>query len=245
MKIVVLDVKPHGSYKSRPFGRTYRHRHQGEKISELRRTCSMLQLVVTADVVPRSLILFTLMMKAIRSSETLVGTRATRRHIPEDGIFRIHRRENIRYYTVPKIFSVSSCLTAGVSVRLSPGYIPTPKTSITGQSRYQNSAVCMFYGSVQVEGLRCNQTKRLQESEFVLNWNSPEDIMHDCWGRRGRKLLKSWDSPLCCFSYSSITPSFERLHTYPILVRWQEETILWVSKNFLFPLCCGCDEILK
>jgi hypothetical protein len=35
-----------------------------------------------------SLILFTVMMEAIRSSETLLLTRATRRHIPEDGILK-------------------------------------------------------------------------------------------------------------------------------------------------------------
>jgi hypothetical protein len=47
---------------------------------------SVLQLLVTANVVPSTLNLFTLMMVAIRSSETLFLTRATRRHIPEDGI---------------------------------------------------------------------------------------------------------------------------------------------------------------
>jgi hypothetical protein len=47
---------------------------------------SMLQLLVTANAVPSSPILVTLMMVAIRSSETSVLTRATLRNIPEDGI---------------------------------------------------------------------------------------------------------------------------------------------------------------
>jgi hypothetical protein len=45
----------------------------------------VLQLLVTANVLS-SLILVTVMMEAIRSSETYVLTRTTRRHIPEDGI---------------------------------------------------------------------------------------------------------------------------------------------------------------
>jgi hypothetical protein len=38
------------------------------------------------------------MMEAIRSSETLVLTTATRRHIQEDGIPYSHRRENLKFY---------------------------------------------------------------------------------------------------------------------------------------------------
>jgi hypothetical protein len=46
----------------------------------------VLRLLVTANVVPSSLILVTLMMEAIPSSETSVLPRGTRRNIPEDGI---------------------------------------------------------------------------------------------------------------------------------------------------------------
>jgi hypothetical protein len=46
----------------------------------------VLQLLVTAYIAPRSLILSNLMMDALRSSETSVLTTAKRRHIPEDGI---------------------------------------------------------------------------------------------------------------------------------------------------------------
>jgi hypothetical protein len=45
--------------------------------------------LVSANVVPSSLILVVLLMAAIGSSETLVLIRATRCHIREDGILRL------------------------------------------------------------------------------------------------------------------------------------------------------------
>jgi hypothetical protein len=60
----------------------------------------MFRLIVTAIVVPNSQILVTLMMEAIRSSETPVRTRATRLNFTDDGIPHSHRRENLKSYVI-------------------------------------------------------------------------------------------------------------------------------------------------
>jgi hypothetical protein len=50
---------------------------------------SVLRLLVIANVVPSSPNLVTLVIEAIRSSETSALRRATRHHIPEDGILHV------------------------------------------------------------------------------------------------------------------------------------------------------------
>jgi hypothetical protein len=54
---------------------------------------SVRRLLITAKVVPNSPILVTLIMEALRSSETRVLIRATPCNISEDGSLHSHRRE--------------------------------------------------------------------------------------------------------------------------------------------------------
>jgi hypothetical protein len=62
------------------------------RISELGTLAVTSRLLVTANVVPSSPILVTLIMEELSTTETSVLTRATWRNFPKDAILHSHRR---------------------------------------------------------------------------------------------------------------------------------------------------------
>jgi hypothetical protein len=84
----------------------------GETLKRKTTKCTALQLIINDNAVRNSLILSTLTIVAISSSEYSVLTRATRRHIPDDGILHGYRRDNLKSYKERPIISLSSIVSS-------------------------------------------------------------------------------------------------------------------------------------
>jgi hypothetical protein len=68
----------------------------------------MLALTSAVNVVPSLLIVSTLMMESLRSSQMSVLTRTMQHHSPEDGILLSHHCENLKFYTIHFILNTRS-----------------------------------------------------------------------------------------------------------------------------------------
>jgi hypothetical protein len=98
-----------------------------ERIAYIIRVTGIIQLLVTANVIPSSPILVTLMMEAASSSQTSALTIATRRNIPRDGILReaeyqglAHQYLYIAFSTYYTPFIIKSSIANTNSVAFSP-----------------------------------------------------------------------------------------------------------------------------
>jgi hypothetical protein len=92
MIIIFWEMTPCGSHKNRRFGGSYRLHIQGER--------------VRAGTERNGKLLYRRRLEeyeAIRSSETSVLIRATRRHLPEADNHHSHRRGNLKSYTTVKL----------------------------------------------------------------------------------------------------------------------------------------------
>jgi hypothetical protein len=84
--------------RSAPIVRVTRTGEPGTTIVVTSNRRTLRRKLATANVVPSSPILVTLMMVALSSSEMSILTRTTRRNIPEDDVLHSHRSENLKYY---------------------------------------------------------------------------------------------------------------------------------------------------
>jgi hypothetical protein len=136
MNAVFWDVSPCGSCKNRHLGGIYR----------------LHQLLFTANVLPISLFLFTLMTEEICSSETSVLTRVTRRYIPEDGIFRCYFTRRVRKASLNKSRNTNSpfqgtCSRSAVA-DCSDGVARCSSTNVINSPQLCNTVECREFKNI-------------------------------------------------------------------------------------------------
>jgi hypothetical protein len=127
---VFWDVTLCGYCKSRRLGRTYRLAWYFVP--------AFVGLLVSANVVPSSVILVTLMIKVISSSETSVLTRATRHNIPGYGILYTERyiMRSLERYELNCSLVFSFCGLPGTPLPISSMQIGVTLTlSVAGTER--------------------------------------------------------------------------------------------------------------
>jgi hypothetical protein len=108
---VFWDVTPCGSCKNdvseeriASIFRVINIDEMGTMLAVTSNRSTLRRLLVKANVVPTSPIAVTLIMKALRSSETSVLTRATCLNIPQDVVLHSYRRVNLKSYIVILVF---------------------------------------------------------------------------------------------------------------------------------------------
>jgi hypothetical protein len=154
--------------------------------------CSVLQLLFTSDVVPSSSTLVTLMMEEIRSFETSVLTRATKRNIPED------------YIRPRKLFRISVSIGPMLAHDQQERECIQPWQNDRKWSA-PGTEVRVLYSSKRIKRLRVNPCGfmeiypfRLTKADDSLNGNPSGYVMF--WQQRASSFGQGKGKPRCAVS---------------------------------------------
>jgi hypothetical protein len=120
------------------------------------------------DAVPSSPILVTFVLQVIRSSETSVLTRATRRKIPKEIILHCHRQEHFKFYTLIDIYYVRFEVFTAVTMKNGVFWDVTPCDSCKNR-RFEGTFLSSWWRRRQVPPKR----RFLQEPHGVTSQNTP------------------------------------------------------------------------
>jgi hypothetical protein len=145
------------------------------------------RLLVTANVVPSSPILVTLMMEALSFSETSVLTTATRRNIPEDGI---HHTLYLSSYKTPWLLFIKWTILTEQPILLGEF-----------QCQIMRTAVCRAFGTTDFQGHSSGVSRpkpllsiQLTSQLYLRGWLDPVPVAL-LFGKScstGNRKLNSW-----------------------------------------------------
>jgi hypothetical protein len=147
----------------------------------------VLQLLVTASVVPSTPILVILMMETIHSSETSILTTGMRRDITEDGIlkFSLKFSKKKKYYNIQCTLTLSQFWTSPILVTLINEALSSSESSVLTRATRRNIPEDTILHSHRRENLK----------SYINNFNNvwgPVEYLRTCHSCDALKFNKNF-----------------------------------------------------
>jgi hypothetical protein len=172
------------------------------KVAEMLDLC-VTRVLVTANVAPSSLILFTLMMEGIRSSETSIITRATRHHrrrhsLLQNACLHYKRKHEGKFHSSFSFHSFIRCI-----LFISGTYLPNGFFVICHNSLVVICPCCRYkYTVAKVLAVKISHSSAINISYFVNKLNFISVLHNGTLFRQNESRVFDLDLMWSCFIHS-------------------------------------------